>query len=847
MTVSRSEERPSRRAAPWETLWHDLRYAVRGLRRSPAFAAAVVVTLGLGIGANATMFGIVDRLLFRPPAYLRAPDRVHRVYLATTHPREGEESGSSMSYRRYRELAEWARTIDASAAFFYPELAVGTGAEAREMRIGAVSASFWRLFDARPALGRFFGADEDRVPDGTAVAVLGHGYWRAGYGGRPDVLGEEIVIGSRRYTIIGVAPEGFVGTSLTAPAAFIPITAAAGELFGAGGFFASMGGRRPSYHDSHNFTWLEMLVRRTPGVSVGATAADLTSAYRRSHAEHRAAEPTVRPLEQARPRVIAGSVLEERGPNQRQESRVALWLVGVAAIVLLIACANVGNLLLARGFARRREIAVRLALGAGRGRLVRQLVVESILLAALGALAGLALAQWGSGAVRAALVRNMEWTSPFGDGRVLVFTMVVALAASLLAGVAPALHAGRGGIAAALKAGAREGTYQRSRTRLVLLVLQGALSVVLLVGAGLFVRSLQNVRALDLGYDSDRVLYVSLEMRGLSLDSAGTQALRRRLLEHARSLPFVERAARTVAVPFWMSINYTLAVPGIDSVSRLGDFYYHAVSPDYFATMGTRILRGRGFTDADARDAPRVIVVSQSMARTLWPGRDPVGRCVKVGADTVPCSEVVGVAQDIRRSSLTDEDGLQYYVPIEQHAGRGGLFVRTRGDPETRTEPLRRELQRVMPGDAYVTITPLAEILGSETRSWRLGATMFAVFGALALLVAAVGLYSVIAYNVAQRSHELAVRAALGAQGRDIVRLVVGEGARVAALGLTIGLAIALAAGRWVEPLLFRVSPRSPGVLAGVAAVLLAVALVASLIPARRAARADPNAALRAE
>jgi predicted permease len=831
-------------------LWHDVRYAVRGLRRKPGFAAAVVLTLGLGIGANATMFSVVDRLLFRPPAYIQAPDRVHRVNLAVTTDRSGEFINSTISYKRYLELTEWTRSFDVTAAMAGGKPAIGEGENAREMAVSAISASFWRLFDMRPALGRFFTPDDDRVPDGTLVAVLGYGFWQTTYGGRADVLGKPVKIGSETYTIIGVAPKDFVGVSLVSPAVFVPITAWASASFGQrADREGPFGGKRPSYYDAHNIQWMEMVARRKPGVTVAAATADLSNAYRRSYIAQKAVNTGIRPTELAKPRAIASPLMRERGPKQGNDSKVATWLVGVAAVVLLIACANVGNLLLARAFARRREIAVRLALGVGRPRLVRQLITESLLLAGLGALTGLVLAQWGGGALRGMLLENVEWTSTFGDRRVLAVTIAAALVAGLLAGLAPALHAGRGDIAAALKAGAREGTYQRSRTRVALLVMQGALSVVLLVGAGLFVRSLRNVRSLDLGYDGPRVSYVEPYMRGVKLDSIQSGELRRRLMAAATALPYVEAASRTVTVPFRSSITTNLHVAGIDSVDRLGDFYFHAVSPDYFRTMGTRIRRGRAFTLADTRNAPLVMVVSESMAKKLWPGRDAIGQCVKVGDDTVPCTHVVGVAQDIKRESLSEDAGLQYYLPIDQQEAGvgGGLFIRVRGNAASHTEQIRRELQKVMPGASYVTVTPLDDILGGQTRSWTLGATMFTVFGLLALLVAAVGLYSVIAYNVAQRSHELGVRIALGARSPDVVRLVVSEGLRVSVIGVGIGTIAALGAARYVGPLLFGVSPRDPAVLTGVATILVAVAVLASLLPAWRASRVDPSVALRGD
>jgi putative ABC transport system permease protein len=834
--IDRDRANQQRRLEVVSAVAQDIRYALRGLRTNPGLATVVALTLGLGIGANATMFGIVDRLLLRPPAYLKHPETAHRIYLARTF--DGKESfTSNISYKRYLELRDAATSLSETAAFFNAEVIIGTGEEAREERVGMMSASFWPFFDVRPALGRFFTAEEDRVPDGAPVAVLGYGYWQSKYAGSPEVLGRQLRIGRAVYTVIGVAPKGFRGTDLQASAAFVPITSGVHDLF--------VGVEdRTRYYTTHNMSWMEMLARRKPGVSVDAAAAELTTAVRRSYA----AQPKPPRLEQLRPRMVVASILRERGPQQAQSSKVATWLAGVSLVVLLVACANVTNILLARGFRRRREIAVRLALGVSRGRLLSQLVTESVVLATLGGAAGLVLAQLGGGVLRATLLPDVEWGSTIADPRVLAFAAAAALTAGLLTGLAPAVQSSRADVAAALKSGGSGAGVQGSRLRTSLLVFQGALSVVLLVGAGLFVRSLRNVRSVDLGYDAERVLYVGTEMRGVALPRPELAALKRRLLERARQLPGVEEAGRTYTVPFWMNWNEDLFVPGIDSVGRLGDFYAHAVSPSYFKTMGTRIVRGRGITDADRAGAPLAIVVSESMAKKLWPNKDPFGQCVKVGADTVPCSTVVGIAEDIRRGSFDEDEGLQYYLSIAQsrdHAG--GLFVRTRGDARRHTERVRRELQRLMPGVSYVSATPLQNILDENARAWHLGATMFTIFGGLALLLAAVGLYGVMAYSTAQRTHELGVRIALGARSADVVRLVVGGGLRVAVVGVAIGAGAALIAGRFVAPLLFQISPKDPSVFAVVTLTLLATAALASLVPALRASRVDPAVALRAE
>ena len=823
-----------------ESILQDLRYAIRGLRAKPGFTIAVVATLALGIGANAAMFGIVDRLLFRPPPLLKSPETAHRIYLYQTF-RGKERASSGGQYARFKDIERWTSKFSEVAGYTNRELAVGVGDAAREMRIGIVSANFFSFFDAPPALGRYFLASEDQPPEGTPVVVLSDAMWQTQYGERRDVLGEKIQIGPTIYTIIGVAPKGFVGLwPDQPPAAFIPITS-----YAAGTGFKP---RTGNWWTTYSWGWMSVIVRRKPGVSIEAANADLTQAFVRSYQAQIAEQPRSTPIELARPHGMAGSILAERGPNASSVAKVATWVGGVSVLVLLIACANVANLLLARALRRRREIALRLALGVSRWRLLSQLLTESVVLALLGGVAGLLVAHWGGALLRAGLFQKSEAAAGLRDPRTIAFATLAALAVGLLTGLAPAFQARRADLTQDLRAGAREGTYGRSRLRIALLVFQGALSVVLLVGAGLFVRSLRNVEGVRLGYDVDPVTMVNLNMRGVKVDSAQMVALRLRLLDAARRIPGVERASLQTSMPFWSMWSNSLYVEGIDTVGKLGQFDLNAVSEDYFKTMGTRIIRGRGISDHDIENAPKVVVVSDAMGKVLWPGKDPIGQCIRMGSDTTPCITVVGIAENIKEQSLSADSGYYYYLPAMQfNPNNGGLFVRTRGEADRMKETLRRELQKVMPGASYVTVTPLTEILGGVTRSWHLGATMFVAFGFLALVLAAVGLYSVIAYNVQQRTHELGVRVALGAQVQDVVRLVVTDGLRLAIAGVAIGGAVALWAGKFVKDLLFEVSPRDPVVFGVVVTTLVLVAIAASWIPARRASRVDPNVALRAE
>jgi predicted permease len=839
--MSESETDATARAPWWESFVQDLRYAVRGLRAKPAFTIAVVLTLGLGIGANAAMFSIVDRLLFRPPPMLREPALANRVYLGTTY-RGKEFLSNGIQIARYLDLARWTTSFSRFAQIARRDLAVGTGSDAQEMGIGVVTPSFFEFFDAPPVLGRTFTTAEDSTPSGTPVAVISYSYWKTAFGGRRDALGSTMRIGPLVYTIIGVEPAGFAGLwPDQPPIAYIPVSSYASTM--------NFNSKSETWWTTYHWTWSQTIAMRKPGVSVERASADLTSAYQRSYAAEIAGEHGRTPIESAKPRGVAASILSQRGPNTSQLAKVATWISGVALIVLLIACANVANLLLARALNRRREIAVRLALGIGRRRLVAQLLTESVLLGLLGGVAGVLVAQIGGAFLRAAFIPKSVPANVLGDARTLGFAAIAALLAGILTGLAPAFQLRSVSLSSDLKAGAREGTYHRSKLRLGLLILQGALSVVLLVGAGLFVRSLNNVRGMRLGYDVDPVLVVNLNMRGVVLDTTQTVLLKEKLLADAKGLPEVETASRQSSIPFWSTWSTTLHVAGIDTVEKLGQFDLNSVSPEYFATLGTRIIRGRALTGADQKGAPLSMVVSDRMAKRLWPHADAVGQCVKVDADTVPCTYVVGIAEDIRSSKLdAEKDDYYYYLPIAQfHPDNGGLFIRTRGSAAHLAESIRRRLQPDMPGASYLTVTPFSEVIGGQMQSWSLGASMFLAFGLLALALAAIGLFSVISYNVAQRTHELGVRVALGAQAADLVRLVVVEGLKLGAIGIGIGAVVAFASGRWVAPLLFNESPHDPWIFAVVAITLFVVTLVASLIPARRAAGADPNRALRSD
>jgi predicted permease len=834
----------------WDALRQDLRYAARGLRREPLFTAFVVATLALGIGANAAMFAVVDRLLLKGPEHITEPGRVLRVYQQVRPTGMDEITHSQFGYVTYDLLRHDSTLFDGVAAYNVGQRSTtfGRGADAELLVVGAATSDLFRLLGDRPALGRFFDATEDRTSAPQHVVVLGDGLWRNAFGADRNVVGRSIMLNDESYTIVGVAPKGFTGPQFTKVDAWTPMSLRSANV-------SHDAKGNSNWTTTWNSQWLRVVVRLKPGVSTERAAATLTATYRHAYAGGDSA------IAAAKIRLLP--IAYNGQGKETAEAGISRWLVGVAVVVLLIACSNVVNLMLARAVRRRREVAVRLALGAGRARLVRLLLTESLLLAALGGTAGLVVA-WVTGQLmRTALLSSIEWTSAPVDARVLGVSAAIALTAGIVVGLVPALRASRPDLTVSLKSGAREGGGAHgARLRAALTVAQAALSLVLLVGAGLFVRSLSNVRALDLGIQPERVWVVTPQWPPLRSSDTAARRIERvrqrdfnvRSLDRARGLPGVERASITVGLPFATSFGQTVRVSGWDSLPALkgGGPNISAVTEDYFETVGTRVLRGRAFTAADRAGSEPVALVNETMAKTLWPGREAIGDCLFTGPgrnDTSICSRIVGIVADARRYNLREEPAMHYYIPLGQERGMccGVLVIRPRGDATALIPAVRRMMQALDPSISYVSVRTLQESVVPQIRPWRLGASMFGLMGVLALVVAAVGLYSVMSYLVAQRAREIGVRIALGARGGDIVALVLRNSIGMAALGVAIGIALALWAGRFIAPLLFDTSPNDPVVIGGVAAILLAVAVLASVLPAMRAMRVDPMEALRAE
>ena len=804
----------------------DLRYALRSFARSPALVAAAVVCMALGIGANATIFGVVDTLLFRAPPHVQDPDRVVRLYFRRHSPNFGTHTSSIVSYPLYKRISDSARAFDAVAAFTYPQKgSLGRGADARRVAVVLATASYFPLLGVRPALGRFYLADEDRL-GGPAVAVLSYEFWRGAFGGDSGILGRRLQLGRSSYEVIGVAPERFTGVNLQNVDVWVPLAVATPELMG-----GNVLNRR---------SFFVQLIGRLGAGGRGAAEREATVALRAEDAQWAA---QFRQSSDSNAVALLGPVQPARGPEISQNAKVSLWLAAVSVIVLLVACANVANLLLARSLQRQREVAIRVALGAGWWRLTRQVLIESLVLAIAGGIAALFVTLWAGPLIRAFLLPDTPaFTEPL-DARVIAFTAAVALLTGIVTGAIPAWQLARRDLTPTLKAGAGEGRYQRSRLRSGLLVAQVALTVVLIIGAGLFTRSLRNVEGQDFGFDPIHTLLVTIDLRAADYSPAQINAQHLQILTNLETLPGVEAAAATVAHPLGWGTGMSVRVPGRDSIPQVG--YYQQVTPRYFAATGTPV-RGRGFTVADR--AFSVAIVNETMARLLWPGENAIGKCFVPG-DAKTCTEVIGVVPDARRFSAVEDASMMLYVPFSGDSDSfiTALVMRVRGRPEDWIRPIRAAIQETTPNLPFAQVTPLAELLAPSIRPWRLGSAMFSGFALLALVLSAVGLYGVLAYVVTQRTHEMGVRVAMGAQRWDVQRLMVSHGVRVAAIGAALGALAGLVAGRVLSSLLYGVSPRDPLVLFVALLVPVVVAAIASYLPARRASRVDPMVALRHE
>jgi predicted permease len=839
-TVRRRVGRPgslSFGSTTMDSIVQDLVHAWRGIRRAPGFALVVILTLGLALGANATMFGITDRLLLQPPPGIGEPDGLRRVLVARWINGPGEPR-SAMSYPHFLDLRDRTRSFTQVAAMDEAIYSLGTGAEARPVRVTLATGRYFPLLRVPAFLGRYFGEAEDAPPSGLPVAVLSHAFWLAAFGADSSVVGRGIPLGSRRYTVIGVAPRGFNGTELTPVDLWIPLSTRSLGRFG-----------DSSWREERGSQWLETFARLNPASTAEAAEEDATRAYRVAHLEdpgefHRRADARLSTLAGGAPSAAAAGTV-----------RVSAWLLSVAAVLLIIACANIANLMLARGLTRRGEIAVRLALGVSRGRLVRQLLTESLVLAGLGALAGLAIAWWGAGLVRAVLLPDTAWTQSPLNPRVLAVTLAATVFCALAAGLFPLWRSTRGDLATQLHGGMRSTPSHSRRFRAGLLLLQTSLCTALLIGAGLFLRSIREVRDLDLGFQPRELAAVSVDLTVLGASPEEIAAFYRQAVERLANTPGIAGVGASIGAPFLTTYGQSVRVAGMDSLPRLagGGPYYVRATAGTLEAMGVRLVRGRLLAPEDDRPgAEPVTVVTDRTARLLWPGRDPLGECLLVGQERT-CHRVTGIIADLHRQSL-DENArpfLLFFTPLgllpAADAVPEQLLVRTTAPLDQASETVRRALLALRPDLPYIRMLPYQEMIDRRARSWQLGAALLTVFGGLSLLIAAIGLYGVLSYAVTQRRQELGIRAALGATPESLMRLVMRYGVVAAGVGVALGAALALAVSGRLQPLLFRTQARDPLVFVTTAALVLVIALAASALPGRRATRADPLEALRAD
>jgi predicted permease len=811
----------------------DLRHLLRGWIRRPAFFVVAASTLGVGFAAYFAAFTAIDQLLLSPPAHVQEPGALFRVHVDRADG-DGRFTWYQTPYATYRQMAAGLRSFDGLTGYRPSTASLGMGADARMLRVAYADGNYFDLLGVRPRLGRFFSDVENQPPSGTPVLVLGYALWQSMFQADPEVLGRDVRLGANVFTVIGVAPPGFTGThagysgeGAEATEAWAPLFAGAHEL-------------PEVWTTSQTFRSVTVLARVADGVGTSAASQEAAAFYQRTVEGTRLEDPTARVL------------LSSLQPGRRQdgsltaEARIALWLGGVALLVLAVAVANVVNLQLSRATERRREMALRLALGAGRARLMTQLIAEAAVIAVAGAAAGAGLAWMASGALQSLLLPGQPVRVDVGRF-VLVSSVVVAFCVVTSAAFAM-LQLFDEGLSGRLKTGRGGDGFGRARLRQALLVTQVAVSAVLLVGAGLFVRSMMNLGGLRFGMDIDRVLVVQLPLAHAGFTEPQIEDFYARALESLAQVPGVEHVAAGQSAPFNPSLSAPIAIPGRDSVDVRATYY--AVTPGHFATMGTPILRGRGFADSDRDGTQPVMIVEQALGERLWPGEDPIGKCVIVGAAGEPCREVVGIAGNTRRFVSTATNALRYYLPLAQRRvplPPQVLFVRTAGPPELAVDAVRGAILSLGDTLPFARIRVLASLAEPETRPWRLGSTLFLAFGLIAVFVASAGVHALLSFMVEQRWREIGVRLALGATPARTVALVVGQSGAWAAAGVVIGLAVAAACGGFVQPMLFETSPYDPVVFAGAAGLLLGVAAAASARPAFRAGSVDPTVALRSE
>jgi len=806
-------------------LWQDLRYAMRTLAKNPAFTSIAIIAIALGIGANTAIFSVVNAVLLRPPPF-KNPEQLMMVWENATH------LGFPKNTPSPPDFLDWQRqnTVFTGMAAMAERSFNLTGVGEPERLDGRrVSANLFDLLGVPALLGRTFVPDDDR--SGAHVVLLSHSLWQRRFGSDPSVIGRPVILNGESYTVIGVMPR-----SVHLPAygnwqdkLWVPIAFANEETTERGNHF------------------LDVIARMKPGVGLKQAqaemetiAARLAKQYPRSNTRIGA---TVTPLHEE----IVGDI-----------KPALLILLGAVGFVLLIACANVANLLLARAAAREKEIALRLALGASRFRLTRQFLTESVLLAFLGAGLGLLLALAGVRVLKTFVPSMILQIQAINiDGRVLLFTASIALLTGIVFGLAPAMHALDSNLNDSLKEGGRDPAVSRKGNQLrgLLVIGEVAVSFILLIGAGLLINSFLHLRNLDPGFRTDHLLTMKVDLSELKYpDGQRRSVFFDEALRHIRALPGVQSVAVAGNLPFtYNGDSASIAVEGIPDPppDQWPDVIYRAIGPGYFSTMGIPVIRGRDFTDQDKADSKKVVVISEKTAQHYWPGQDPIGKRLKTGATTshAPWREVIGVVKDVRQNDFIAQPKMQMYFDYRQlkDPAANALVVRTSVEPMSLATSVRDAIWDVDKDQPVADIDTMDHIVSEAIARQRFSMLLLGSFATLALGLAAVGIYGVMSYSVAQRTHEIGIRMALGARRTDVLQMTVKQGLRLVGIGMLVGLVAAFLLTRVMASLLYGISATDPITFLGISLVLLAVAILASYVPALRATKVDPIVALRAQ
>lgn len=828
------------------SVWNDIRYALRGFRRAPLFTAVAVLSLAFGIGANTAIFSLLDQVLLQSLP-VKHPEQL--VLVAMRGAQYGGSWGSDhISYPIYEAFRDRNQVFSGMFCRYPLAVTMVTGNHTERVDAELVSGSYFPVLGVGAALGRTLTPDDDRVPDGHPVAMLSYGFWQTRFASDPTIIGKTIAINGYKFTLIGVARRGFDGVELGyEPHLFIPMM---------------MQGQVTRYWDAlraHYDSWITAFGRLKPGISARRASAAMQPLLR-SILEHEISEPWFRNYSGHDRRLYLRNVMDVQPASHgrsylRQQMQTPLWvLIALTSAVLLLACANVANLLLTRATAREREMAVRAAIGAGRTRIVRQLLVESLLLSGFGAAIGLALASAADRFLLALYFSDEETTelaiSANPDLRALVFTVCAALLTAILFGLAPAIQGSRADLGLNLKDRAATG-YGGVFVRKLLVAGQMALSLFLLVGAGLFVRSLTNLRGMGSGFSTERLLSFNLDPSLSGYDDAASFAFYRRLTEDLQTTPgVVSVGAATVGILENGQWRYGVSVEGYSSdSSQSPEANFNQVSTGYLATLGVPLLAGRGFTPRDTNTSRSICLINETFARKYFAGRNPIGLRIGLGTNAPTIDEVVGIVKDIKYRNLRDEIPAQVFYPYlsATHIRGMAIYIRSALPPDRIMTQVRDAVRRIDPSVPVFDMRTVGEEIDRTLTSERLVASLSTLFAGLATLLALIGLFGVMAYAVARRTREIGIRIALGALRANVIWLVMREVLILIGLGVAVGVPLALALGCLVRNQLYGLEPNDPVTLISSALLLTTVAAFAGFIPALRASRVDPMNALRYE